>query len=59
MQQALADPIQRAAIYQEYERQVQTRESTPEPFRAVGWWYEDFGQTSDEEVRELLAAAHR
>jgi predicted phosphoribosyltransferase len=28
--------------------------STPEPFRAVGLWYEDFSQTSDEEVRELL-----
>jgi putative phosphoribosyl transferase len=30
---------------------------TPEPFAAVGQWYEDFTQTSDEEVRELLAAA--
>jgi hypothetical protein len=28
---------------------------TPEPFQAVGRWYEDFSQTSDEEVRELLA----
>jgi erythromycin esterase-like protein/predicted phosphoribosyltransferase len=28
---------------------------TPEPFRAVGQWYEEFGQTSDQEVRELLA----
>jgi putative phosphoribosyl transferase len=27
---------------------------TPEPFYAVGLWYEDFSQTSDEEVRELL-----
>jgi putative phosphoribosyl transferase len=30
---------------------------TPEPFYAVGLWYEDFSQTTDEEVRELLAAA--
>jgi erythromycin esterase-like protein len=30
---------------------------TPEPFLAVGRWYEDFSQTSDEEVRELLARA--
>jgi predicted phosphoribosyltransferase len=30
---------------------------TPEPFLAVGMWYEDFSQTSDEEVRELLARA--
>ena len=28
---------------------------TPEPFRAVGFWYQDFSQTTDEEVRELLA----
>jgi putative phosphoribosyl transferase len=26
----------------------------PDPFHAVGVWYEDFSQTSDEEVRELL-----
>lgn len=30
--------------------------STPEPFRAVGLWYENFSQTSDDEVRQLLAA---
>ncbi len=29
--------------------------ATPEPFMAVGRWYEDFPQTSDAEVRELLA----
>ncbi len=28
--------------------------ATPEPFMAVGAWYSDFEQTSDEEVRELL-----
>jgi predicted phosphoribosyltransferase len=28
---------------------------TPEPFHAVGLWYEDFSQTTDEEVCELLA----
>jgi predicted phosphoribosyltransferase len=28
---------------------------TPEPFFAVGSWYQDFAQTTDEEVRELLA----
>jgi putative phosphoribosyl transferase len=27
---------------------------TPDFFRAVGLWYDDFEQTSDEEVRELL-----
>jgi predicted phosphoribosyltransferase len=30
---------------------------TPRPFQAVGIWYDDFAQTSDEEVRELLARA--
>jgi erythromycin esterase-like protein/hypoxanthine phosphoribosyltransferase len=28
---------------------------TPEPFHAVGLWYKDFSQTTDEEVRDLLA----
>ena len=28
---------------------------TPVPFHAVGNWYEDFSQTTDDEVRELLA----
>ena len=30
---------------------------TPEPFGAVGLWYVDFSQTTDEEVRELLAVS--
>jgi putative phosphoribosyl transferase len=30
---------------------------TPEPFYSVGAWYEDFSQTSDAEVRELLERA--
>lgn len=30
---------------------------TPERFQGVGVWYEDFSQTSDEEVRELLTRA--
>jgi predicted phosphoribosyltransferase len=29
---------------------------TPEPFSAVGQWYLNFDQTSDEEVRDLLRA---
>ena len=29
----------------------------PDPFYAVGLWYDDFSQTSDEEVRELLNSA--
>ena len=31
--------------------------STPEPFYAVGLWYEDFSQTTDDEVQHLLTEA--
>jgi predicted phosphoribosyltransferase len=31
--------------------------ATPEPFYAVGLWYLDFSQTTDEEVRQLLSQA--
>lgn len=31
----------------------------PEPFYGVGRWYEDFSQTTDEEVRMLLQEANR
>jgi len=31
----------------------------PEPFLAVGRWYEDFSQTSDDEVHDLLERATR
>jgi putative phosphoribosyl transferase len=30
---------------------------TPQPFYAVGLWYRDFSQTTDDEVRELLERA--
>jgi predicted phosphoribosyltransferase len=30
---------------------------TPERFAAVGAWYDDFSQTTDEEVHDLLARA--
>ena len=32
---------------------------TPEPFRAVSFWYQDFRQVSDDEVRDLLRMAQR
>tara|TARA_R100000322_G_scaffold133618_1_gene89621 strand:+ start:1619 stop:2329 length:711 start_codon:yes stop_codon:yes gene_type:complete len=31
--------------------------ATPEPFRAIGCWYRDFGQTTDKEVQDLLSQA--
>jgi putative phosphoribosyl transferase len=33
--------------------------ATPEPFHGVGLWYEDFSQTTDQEVRDLLAESAR
>lgn len=30
---------------------------TPEPLYGVGLWYQDFSQTTDDEVRDLLARA--
>lgn len=30
----------------------------PDPFEGVGKWYDDFSQTTDEEVKSLLEAAH-
>jgi putative phosphoribosyl transferase len=33
--------------------------ATPDPFLAVGAWYDDFSQTSDEEVTALLKEARR
>jgi putative phosphoribosyl transferase len=32
---------------------------TPSPFYAVGTWYQDFSQTTDAEVRQLLEQAAR
>ncbi len=33
--------------------------ATPRPFRAVGLWYQDFPQSTDDEVHELLDEARR
>ena len=33
--------------------------ATPEPFYAVGMWYQDFSETTDQEVRDLLQKAHQ
>jgi erythromycin esterase-like protein/predicted phosphoribosyltransferase len=33
--------------------------ATPQPLRAVGLWYEDFSEITDEEVRDLLKRARR
>ena len=33
--------------------------ATPRPFRAVGLWYQEFPQASDEEVHQLLDESRR
>jgi putative phosphoribosyl transferase len=55
----IAVPIASAEACAAFEHQVDAIvcAETPRPFRAVGIWYEDFSQTTDEEVRELLASA--
>ena len=57
----VAVPVAAPEAYDEFRREVDAVAclSTPDPFHAVGLWYQDFGQTDDAEVRELLArAAH-
>lgn len=49
----VAPPSACESIRQEVDQVVCA--ATPEPFLAVGSWYEDFSQTSDAEVRSLLA----
>lgn len=51
----VAPPETCAAIEQHVDRTVCAR--TPELFYAVGAWYEDFSEVSDEQVRELLRQA--
>ena len=46
-----------AALRSEADEVVCAR--SPEAFEAVGAWYEDFSQTSDDEVRDLLVRAAR
>ena len=57
----IAAPVVAASTYREMQRAADevTAVIIPERFYAVGQWYEDFSQTSDEEVRDLLARAAR
>jgi putative phosphoribosyl transferase len=55
----VAVPVAAAEVCEELRAEVDevVCAMTPEPFYAVGLWYDDFSQTTDEEVRELLSAA--
>jgi putative phosphoribosyl transferase len=57
----IAVPVASSVACQELKAEVDeiVCATTPEPFHAVGLWYEDFEQTSDTEVRDLLAHAAR
>lgn len=54
-----AVPVAAAATCQEVATRVEAIvcAATPEPFNAVGLWYEEFGETSDGEIRRLLGQA--
>jgi predicted phosphoribosyltransferase len=51
----IAAPTTCAELRDEVDEIVCAR--TPEPFHAVGLWYDDFTQTTDDEVRDLLRRA--
>jgi putative phosphoribosyl transferase len=55
----VAVPVGAAETCAEFRREADEAicARTPEPFHAVGLWYEDFSQTTDDEVRELLQTA--
>jgi putative phosphoribosyl transferase len=55
----VAVPVGAPETCREFEKEVDETicAITPEEFYGVGQFYEDFSQTSDEEVRELLATA--
>jgi putative phosphoribosyl transferase len=55
----VAVPVAARATCDEFRREVDEIYcgATPHPFGAVGIWYEDFSQVTDEEVRRLLEEA--
>ena len=54
-----APPTAAGSTYRELRSQVDEFVAimTPERFHGVGQWYDDFAQTSDEEVTDLLERA--
>lgn len=57
----VAVPVAAASTCEEFRGEVDDMvcAATPEPFYAVGLWYDDFSQTTDEEVRRLLEQSAR
>ena len=56
----VAVPVAPAETCEEFRKEVDevVCAATPEPFQGVGLWYDNFSQTSDEEVRQLLHRAN-
>jgi putative phosphoribosyl transferase len=52
----VAVPVAAQSTCEEFRREVDEIfcAATPHPFGAVGIWYEDFSQTTDDEVRKML-----
>lgn len=57
----VAVPVGARSTCEEFQHEVDdvVCAETPDPFYAVGLYYEDFSQTTDEEVQQLLNEAHR
>jgi putative phosphoribosyl transferase len=55
----VAVPVGAAETCEEFEGEADEAicAKEPDPFYAVGTWYDDFSQTTDEEVRDLLGRA--
>ena len=54
-------PVAAPSVCQEFRAEADdvVCAATPEPFVAVGLWYEDFSPTTDDEVRSLLERARK
>jgi putative phosphoribosyl transferase len=57
----VAVPVAAPETYEQFRREADEIicPATPEPFVAVGGWYDDFSQVTDNEVRKLLEQAAR
>jgi putative phosphoribosyl transferase len=55
----VAVPVASSSAREEFQEEVDqvVCARTPEPFHAVGQWYDDFTQTTEDEVRHLLERA--
>lgn len=55
----VATPVASASVCAQFEKEVDEVVCvvTPEPFYAVSYWYDDFAQTTDDEIRELIERA--